>query len=151
MSTRGLGFDGPDVKVDERNVNEDNRSLEEMFYKAKEIIGGQENERMQIAEASNVNQNKRQFTDLDELTRKFSELGKPLSKVYEILKEKELLTLLNATPKNPHNLKKSKYCDYHGHHGHDTDRCTRLMHDIQDVIDNGMIPDPKKGDSRHDA
>ena len=42
---------------------------------------------------------------------------------------------LNANPK--------LYCKFHQTIGHDTDVCTRLRHEIQDLIDTGKITDPE--------
>ncbi|KAF5932603.1 hypothetical protein HYC85_028774 [Camellia sinensis] len=38
----------------------------------------------------------------------------------------------------------AKYCAFHQQHGHDTDQCFRLRHEIQDLIDNGVIVPPEK-------
>ena len=43
--------------------------------------------------------------------------------------------LPNANPK--------LYCKFHQTIGHDTDVCTRLRHEIQDLIDTGKITDPE--------
>ena len=43
--------------------------------------------------------------------------------------------LPNANPK--------LYCKFHQTIGHDTDVCTRLRHEIQDLIDAGKITDPE--------
>ena len=39
----------------------------------------------------------------------------------------------------------NEYCAYHQGHGHDTDHCLRLRHEIQDLIEQGIItPDKPK-------
>ena len=35
------------------------------------------------------------------------------------------------------------YCLFHQKTGHSTDECTRLKHEIQDLIDNDVIPKPR--------
>ena len=35
------------------------------------------------------------------------------------------------------------YCLFHRRTGHSTDECTQLKHEIQDLIDNDVIPKPR--------
>ena len=79
--------------------------------------------------------------------RQFSNLGKPLSKVFEKLKMKGLLKPLKPKPLQnppPPYLKIDRYCHFHQQHGHFTDSCSRLRHEIQDLIDSHKIPNPEK-------
>ena len=87
-----------------------------------------------VVKASNVNQRKRQFT----------ELGRPIQEVYDMLLQKKILTPLHTKP--PTNLRgdKSKYCEFHEYHGHALEQCFRLKHEIQNLIEDGVIPDPSK-------
>ena len=78
--------------------------------------------------------------------QRFSNLGRPLSKIFEKLKRQGLLKPLEAKPipnsPPPHfNLK--LFCYFHQQKGHDTDNCARLRHEIQDLIDFKKIPDPE--------
>ena len=74
--------------------------------------------------------------------RKFSNLGRPLSKVLEKLTEKGLLRPLSPRIPVP-NADPKLFCKYHQMIGHDTDQCTRLKYDIQDLIDSGKLVDPE--------
>ena len=79
--------------------------------------------------------------------RQFSNLGRPLSKVFEKLQGQGLLKPLEGKPlphTPPPHINVNLYCHYHQLHGHDTDHCTRLRHEIQDLIDSRKIPDPGK-------
>ncbi|KAL9237257.1 hypothetical protein vseg_011830 [Gypsophila vaccaria] len=40
---------------------------------------------------------------------------------------------------------KNAYCQFHRGKGHDTEKCLRLRHAIQDMIDAGDLPRPTKG------
>ena len=77
--------------------------------------------------------------------RVFSDFGIPLSLVFKWLESKGILRPLNPLPlPNPlpprHDT--SKHCRFHQVTGHDTDFCARLRHEIQDLIDKGVIPPP---------
>ena len=74
--------------------------------------------------------------------RKFSNLGRPLSKVLDKLVEKGLLHPLSLKASFP-NANLQLYCKYHQVIGHDTDQCTRLKHDIQDLINSRKLVDPE--------
>ena len=37
------------------------------------------------------------------------------------------------------------YCEYHRGKGHDTEKCYRLKHAIQDMIEDGRLPIPPGG------
>ena len=79
--------------------------------------------------------------------RRFSNLGKPLSKVLEKLLKQGLLKPLEPKPlpnPPPPYLDMNRYCHFHQQHGHDTDNCVRLRHEIQDLIDSHKIPNPEK-------
>ncbi|KAJ9170390.1 hypothetical protein P3X46_018502 [Hevea brasiliensis] len=78
--------------------------------------------------------------------RKFSQFNQPLSKVFERLKARGLLQpLAPRPPPNPllPNYNANLYCQFHQTHGHDTDRCFRLKHEVQDLIDAKKIADPE--------
>ncbi|KAF2286159.1 hypothetical protein GH714_011104 [Hevea brasiliensis] len=40
-------------------------------------------------------------------------------------------------------FKRDLYCEFHQIPGYDTNKCSRLRHEIQDLIDNVKIPDPE--------
>ena len=74
--------------------------------------------------------------------RRFSNLGKPLSKILEKLVQKNLLQPLTSQRPLP-NADPKVYCKYHQTIGHDTDTCIRLRHEIQNLIDAGKISNPE--------
>ena len=74
--------------------------------------------------------------------RRFSNLGRPLSKVLEKLIEKGMLRPMPSQQPLP-NANPKLYCKFHQTIGHDTDVCTRLRHEIQDLIDTGKITNPE--------
>ena len=68
-----------------------------------------------------------------------------LTQAYENLSFKGFIKPLDPTlmpnPISPTwNL--NEYCHYHQKFGHKTDNCFRLKHEIQDLIDNGTLPNP---------
>ena len=75
----------------------------------------------------------------------FTPLYMPLSKALGVLIKKGHLKPLEPQPL-PKNLSLSHnpadYCAFHQQAGHDTNMCFRLRHEIQDLIDNGVIPAP---------
>ena len=74
--------------------------------------------------------------------RKFSDLGMPLSQALQILiKRGKLEPLTPSPPPNPlpSYYRTSEFCTFHQNHGHDTDRCHRLRHEIQNLIDKKVI------------
>ena len=75
-------------------------------------------------------------------SRRFSNLGRPLSKFLEKLIEKGMLCPMPSQQPLP-NANPKLYCKFHQTIGHDTDVCTRLRHEIQDLIDTGKITDPE--------
>ena len=65
-----------------------------------------------------------------------------LSQALKKLREEGHLELLEPQPfpnPLPPRYDPAKYCAYHQHHGHDTNRCIRLRHKIQDLIDEETI------------
>ena len=60
---------------------------------------------------------------------RFSNLGRPFSKVLEKLVENNLILPLPQRPPFP-NVDPKYYCKYHQSIGHDTDGCIRLKHKV---------------------
>src|SRR5256884_3079950 len=82
--------------------------------------------------------------------RRFSNLGLPLSKVLERCIKRGLLQSLELKPLPdplPAHFNLQAYCKFHRVKGHYTDKCHRLRHEIQDLIDQGKIPDPDNSTS----
>ena len=75
-------------------------------------------------------------------TRRFSNLGRPLSNVFEKLIENNLICPLPQRPPYP-GVDQKFYYKYHQNYGHDTDGCVRLQHKVQNLIDFGKITDPE--------
>ena len=79
--------------------------------------------------------------------RQYHELHMPLSKVFEKLREKDLLRPLDPKP-IPNPLPKwfdnSKRCAFHQTPGHATDQCYALKNSIQDLIDQEIISPPAR-------
>ncbi len=74
--------------------------------------------------------------------RQFTELYMPLEKVLEKLKNRGLLKPLDPRPPPsplPKNYNENEYCKFHQTKGHQTNCCFRLKHEIQDLIDRGVI------------
>ncbi|KAF5932034.1 hypothetical protein HYC85_028205 [Camellia sinensis] len=79
--------------------------------------------------------------------RTFTPLYMPLTKALGVLIKKNHLKPLEPKPLPnplPPSHDPAKYCAYHQQHGHDTDRCYRLRHEIQDLIDKQVIAPPDK-------
>lgn len=74
--------------------------------------------------------------------RRFSNLGRPLSKIFEKLIEKNVLRPMPLQQPLP-NANPKLYCKFHQTIGHDIDVCTHVRHEIQDLIDTGKIIDPE--------
>ena len=77
--------------------------------------------------------------------QEFSNLGMTLTQAYENLTSKGFIKPLGPTPMPNHvpptwNLK--EYCHVHQKSGHKTDNCFHLKHEIQNLIDNGTLPNP---------
>ena len=72
--------------------------------------------------------------------REFTPLGMTLSQALEALSTKGFIkpNLGRYTP----NYNTSEYCKYHQNHGYSIDKCTRLHHDIEDLIQSDKIPKP---------
>lgn len=78
--------------------------------------------------------------------RRFLKLGKHLSRVFEKLQKQGLLEPMEPKPSSkliPRHINLDRYCHFHPQHGHDTDNCTCLKHEIQDLIDTGKVLDPE--------
>ena len=78
--------------------------------------------------------------------RHFSDLGAPLSRVFETLQAMGFLAPLapRALPDPmPPQFRLDLYCMYHQSVGHHTDRCTSLRHAIQDIVDSGTFGHPQ--------
>ena len=79
--------------------------------------------------------------------RLFSNLREPMSQIFEKLKRQGLLRPLKPKPVPdplPSKINPSLHCAFHQFPGHETDRCARLRHEIQNLIDAGKIPDPDR-------
>ena len=77
--------------------------------------------------------------------REFSHLGMTLTQTYENLSSKGFIKPLDPTPMPnpiPPTWNLNEYCHYHQKFYHNTDNCFRLKHKIQDLIDNGTLPNP---------
>lgn len=77
--------------------------------------------------------------------RVFHALHMPLSKAFKILIRQGHLKPLEPRPlPNPlpttHDA--AQYCAFHQQTGHSTDNCPHLHHEVQDLIDNGVILPP---------
>ena len=75
----------------------------------------------------------------------FFDLGMTLSQAYENLSSKGFLKPLDATPVPnpiPTTWNLNEYCHFHQKPGHKTDNYFHLKHEIQDLIDNGTLPNP---------
>nr|CAN65193.1 hypothetical protein VITISV_031688 [Vitis vinifera] len=70
--------------------------------------------------------------------RQFAQLGMPLSRAFQKLIEGGLLTPLAPKPVPPR-FRLDLHCSYHQGPGHDTDHYNALRHDIQDLIDQGLV------------
>ncbi|KAJ9687631.1 hypothetical protein PVL29_016208 [Vitis rotundifolia] len=78
--------------------------------------------------------------------RDFSDLGMPLSRVFETFQDMGFLAPLapRALPDPmPPQFRVDLYCTYHQSAGHHTDRCTALRHAIQDIVDSGTFGHPQ--------
>ncbi|KAF5932554.1 hypothetical protein HYC85_028725 [Camellia sinensis] len=76
----------------------------------------------------------------------FHPLYMSLSQALRMLREEGYLELLEPQPvPNPLSPRydRAKYYAYHQQHDHDTNRCIRLCHKIQDLIDEETIAPPK--------
>ena len=74
--------------------------------------------------------------------RRFFNLGRPLSNVFEKLIENNLIHPLPQKPPYPGVDRKFNW-KYHQKYGHDIDDCLRLKYKIQNFIDSGKIIDPE--------
>jgi len=74
--------------------------------------------------------------------RRFSDIQQPLSQVFQTLKDAGLLQPFEPKPLPmplPDDFNPNTDCQFHQAIGHDTDNCKRLKHEIQDLIDQGMV------------
>jgi len=74
--------------------------------------------------------------------RQFTELYMPLNHAFSRIAILGLLSPLDPKPlPNPllRRFKENEYCAFHQSRGHDTNHCYRLRHEIQDLIDRGVI------------
>ena len=74
--------------------------------------------------------------------RRFTQLGMPLSRAFQILFEGGLIIPLPPRPPlhpTPPGFKVDLHCAYHQRAGHDTDSFVALRHTIQDLIDKGLV------------
>ena len=77
--------------------------------------------------------------------REFSNLGMTLTQAYENLSFKGFIKPLDPTlmPNPiPPTWNFNEYFHYHKKSDHKTDNCFRLKHEIQDLINNGTLPNP---------
>ena len=75
----------------------------------------------------------------------FFDLGMSLAQAYENLTSKGFIKPLDLTPMPylvPPTYNLNEYCHLHQKSGHKTDNCSRLKHEIQNLIDNGTLPNP---------
>ena len=66
-----------------------------------------------------------------------------LAQAYENLTSKKFLKPLDLTPMPnpvPPTWNLNEYCHFHKKLGHKTDNCFRFKHEIQELIDNGTLP-----------
>uniref|UniRef100_A0A2N9HSB5 Retrotransposon gag domain-containing protein n=1 Tax=Fagus sylvatica TaxID=28930 RepID=A0A2N9HSB5_FAGSY len=76
------------------------------------------------------------------LKRKFDPLGAPIFKIFDHLCKRGHLKPVDPTPYPnplPKNWDTSLYCHFHQKTGHSTNECTRLKHEIQDLIEHNVI------------
>ena len=77
--------------------------------------------------------------------QEFFDLGMTLTQAYENLTSKGFIKPLGPTPMPNHvppTWNPNEYCHLHQKSGHKTDNCSRLKHEIQNLIDNGTLPNP---------
>ena len=68
-----------------------------------------------------------------------------LAQAYENLSSKGYIKPLDPTPMPnlvPPTWNLNEDCHFHQKLGHKTDNCFRLKHEIQDLTDNGILPNP---------
>ncbi|XP_037496253.1 uncharacterized protein LOC119371001 [Jatropha curcas] len=88
----------------------------------------------------------------EKVRREFTDLGRPLSTVLRSCIKNGVLSKLPVNPAKPvRGRYMDRNCDYHQCKGHSTDECSKmrhdiqdliLRHDIQDLIDSGTITKP---------
>ena len=77
--------------------------------------------------------------------RTFTDLGAPMSVILKRFMAKDLLRPVGPVPvadPPPTWFNRSQYCAFHEQVGHPTDRCPRLRHEIEDLIQKGIVPKP---------
>ena len=117
------------------DIEEEEAENRKFYSQNKRIFGGSSGTKPATAEIAAIKD------------RRFSNLGRPLSKVLEKLTKQGLLKPLEPRPipnPVPHYFDLNQYCSFHQQKGHDTDNCTRLRHEIQNLIDAHKIPNPEK-------
>ncbi|KAL9238880.1 hypothetical protein vseg_013251 [Gypsophila vaccaria] len=72
------------------------------------------------------------------------------TEAFNKLVEKGLLKPIGPTPDPPKENRskwwdENAFCQFHRGKGHDTEKCVRLQHAIQDMIDVGDLPRPTPG------
>lgn len=74
--------------------------------------------------------------------RAYLDLGMTLEEAFERLEKKGHLRPLEPRLKLVNKLRNwfpNHFCKFHQARGHQTNRCFRLKHEVQDLIDNGTI------------
>ena len=78
--------------------------------------------------------------------REFDDIYISLSKAFEILSKKGYLKPLEPTLLPipiPNTWTMNEYCTFHEKLGRKKDNCIRMKHEIQDLIDGGVIAKPR--------
>ena len=84
--------------------------------------------------------------DTPKKRREFDDIYISLSKAFEILSKKGYLKPLEPTLLPipiPNTWTMNEYCTFHEKLGRKKDNCIRMKHEIQDLIDGGVIVKPR--------
>ena len=114
-----------------KDISPQLQRLEEIHGPQAEDVFGKPKERKKVI-ANNTPKKRREFDDIHML----------LSKDLEILSKKGDLNPLEPTLLPipiPSTWNMNKYCAFHQKLEHKTNNCFKLKHEIQDLIDGGMI------------